>query len=162
MKKILSLTLAVLMLVSALPVAYAAGTNDYTAGTAVVYTAADNEEYSITVPASLAPGSSGTVTLAGAWASNTTISVTADTNVKLTNSINAADTETLAIKFNGISEAGSNTSSQTFTAPVSVDPIENAIFGTWDGHFNYYVDIETVYGPGLYGYLNHRIFTIRG
>lgn len=143
MKKVFSLLLAVLMLVSALPVAYAAGTNDYTAGTAVVYTAANNEDYSITVPASLAPGSSGTVTLAGTWAPNTTISVTADTSVKLTNSINANDQKTLAVKFNGISEAGSNTSSQTFTAPVSVDPIENAIFGTWDGHFYYYVGTKT-------------------
>ena len=82
MKKIFSLLLAVLMLVSALPVAYAAETNDYTAGTAVVYTADNSTDYSITVPATLAPGASGIVTLSGSWASNQTVKVTADKTVK--------------------------------------------------------------------------------
>ena len=153
MKKVFSLLLAVLMLVSALPVAYAAETADYTVGTHVVYTAANNEDYTITVPAALAPGGSGTVTLEGAWAADTLITVTAQENVKLTNSINAADTKTLAVSFAGISEFGSNTESQKFTESVSVDPIENAIFGTWDGHFYYYVGtvVEAIETAGLYG-----------
>ena len=140
MKKVFSLLLAVLMLVSALPVAYAAGTNDYTAGTAVVYTAANNEDYSITIPAALAPGQGGTVTLQGTWPSNKTITVTADETVTLTNTISGADAKTLKVNFEGISEAGSDTSSQKFEEPVSVDPIEDALFGVWNGHFYYNVE----------------------
>lgn len=137
MKKVFSLLLAVLMLVSALPVAYAA---DYTAGTQVVYTATNNESYTITVPASLKPGQSGTVTLAGEWPDNKTISVTADKTVTLTNSINAADTKILNVTFDGISEKGSNIAAQTFTESVSVDPVEAALFGIWNGKFNYNVE----------------------
>lgn len=140
MKKVFSLLLAVLMLVSALPVAYAADTNDHSQGTQVVFEAANSESYTITVPASLKPGQGGTVTLAGEWPDNKTISVTADKTVTLTNSIKAADTKTLNVTFLGISEAGSNTSKQTFTEPVSVEGISNALFGTWSGKFNYNVD----------------------
>lgn len=155
MKKVFSLLLAVLMLVSALPVAYAADTNDHSQGTQVVFEAANSESYTITVPASLKPGQGGTVTLAGEWPDNKTISVTADKTVTLTNSIKAADTKTLDVNFDGISETGSNIEAQTFTAPVSVDPIENAIFGIWDGHFNYYVTSNTeepaVIGSATFG-----------
>ena len=142
MKKVFSLLLAVLMLVSALPVAYAADTNDHSQGTQVVFEAANSESYTITVPASLKPGQGGTVTLAGEWPDNKTISVTADKTVTLTNSIKAADTKTLNVTFLGISEAGSNTSKQTFTEPVSVEGISNALFGTWSGHFYYTVGTE--------------------
>lgn len=139
MKRIVSLLLAAVMLVSAVPIAFAADTNDYSQGTQVVFTAANNESYTITVPASLKPGQGGTVTLSGSWPDNKTVSVTADKTVTLTNSIKAADTKTLNVNFNGIGAVGSNTSSQTFTAPVSVDPITNALFGTWSGHFYYNV-----------------------
>ena len=61
MKKAISFVLAALMLVSAVPTALA--TNDYTQGTQVVYTATGSESYTITVPAQLAPGGNGTVTL---------------------------------------------------------------------------------------------------
>lgn len=141
MKKVFSLLLAVLMLVSALPVAYAAETADYTVGTHVVYTAANNEDYTITVPAALAPGGSGTVTLSGTWADNRIVTVTADPTVTLTNSIKSTDTKTLDVNFAGISEKGSNTAAQTFTEDVSVAGIDNAIFGTWIGKFNYNVEL---------------------
>lgn len=152
MKKVFSLLLAVLMLVSALPVAYAADTNDHSQGTQVVFEAANSESYTITVPASLKPGQGGTVTLAGEWPDNKTISVTADKTVTLTNSIKAADTKTLNVSFLGISEAGSNTSKQTFTEPVSVEGISNALFGTWSGKFNYNVD--SVEEEGIATYVN--------
>lgn len=138
MKKAISFVLAALMLVSAVPMAHA--TNDYTAGTKVEYTAANNEAYTITVPAQLAPGGSGTVTLQGTWADNRIITVTAEPTVTLTNSIKAEDQKVLNVNFDGISEAGSNTSKQTFTEPVSVEGISNALFGTWSGKFNYNVD----------------------
>lgn len=137
MKKAISFVLAALMLVSAVPTALA--TNDYTQGTQVVYTATGSESYTITVPASLNPGQSGTVTLDGYWPDSKTVTVTAEKTVTLKNSIKAADTKTLNVTFLGISEAGSNTSKQTFTEPVSVEGISNALFGTWSGKFNYNV-----------------------
>ena len=140
MKRIVSLLLAVAMSVSAVPTAFAADTQDHSLGTQVVFTAANNENYTITVPASLNPGQSGTVTLDGYWPDSKTVTVTAEKTVTLTNSIKAADTKTLNVTFNGISEAGSNTSKQTFTEPVSVEGISNALFGTWSGKFNYNVD----------------------
>lgn len=140
MKRILSLLLAVAMSVSAVPTAFAADTQDHSLGTQVVFTAANNENYTITVPASLNPGQSGTVTLDGYWPDSKTVTVTAEKTVTLKNSIKAADTKTLNVTFLGISEAGSNTSKQTFTEPVSVEGISNALFGTWSGKFNYNVD----------------------
>ena len=139
MKKFISLLLAALLLVSAVPIALA--TNDYTQGTQVIYTANGSESYTITVPALLAPGSNGTVTLNGTWAENRTITVTAEPTVTLTNSIKADDQKVLDVTFAGISEAGSNTGSQTFTESVSVADITNALFGTWNGKFNYNVEI---------------------
>ena len=140
MKKVISLLLAGVMTVSAVPVTYAADTNDHSLGTQVTYTAANNESYFITVPAALNPGQSGTVTLSGSWPDNKTVTVTADTFVKLTNSIKASDTKTLTVTFPGISEAGSNVAAQTFTETVSVEGISNALFGSWSGKFNYNVD----------------------
>ena len=140
MKRIFSFLLAALLLVSAVPMAQA--TNDYTAGTKVEYTAANNEAYTITVPAQLAPGGSGTVTLSGTWADNRIVTVTADPTVTLKNSIKETDTKTLNVNFDGgISEKGSNTTSQTFTKDISVDDITDALFGTWSGKFNYNVEI---------------------
>ena len=140
MKRIVSLLLAGVMMVSAVPVTYAADTQDYSMGTKVTFTAANNENYTITVPAALNPGQSGTVTLDGYWPDSKTVTVTAEKTVTLKNSIKAADTKTLNVTFLGISEAGSNTSKQTFTEPVSVEGISNALFGTWSGKFNYNVD----------------------
>ena len=139
MKKVLSLLLVGIMVVSMIPTALA--TTDYSNGTQVVYTATGSESYTITVPALLTPGSNGTVTLQGTWAENRTITVTADPTVTLTNSIKAEDQKVLDVTFAGISEAGSNTGSQTFTESVSVADIESALFGTWSGKFNYNVDI---------------------
>ena len=145
MKRILSLLLAILLLVSAVPTALA--TNDYTQGTQVVYTATGSESYTITVPAQLAPGSSGTVTLEGTWADNRIVIVTADPTVTLKNSIKETDTKTLNVNFAGISKAGDNAQARTYTETVSVDDITNALFGTWNGKFNYNVEIENVPDP---------------
>ena len=141
MKKFISFLLAAVLLVSAVPTALA--TNDYSQGTQVVYQATGSENYTITVPAQLAPGGSGTVTLEGTWADNRIITVTADPTVTLTNSIKAEDQKVLNVHFDGISEAGSNTTSQTFTQGVSVDGITNALFGTWSGKFNYNVEVRS-------------------
>lgn len=145
MKKILSLSLAIMMLVSAVPTAFAADTQDYSQGTQVVYTAENNESYFITVPARLNPGQSGTVTLDGMWPSDKTISVTAESTVTLTNSILVSDQKVLDVTFLGISKAGNDTTAQTFTETVSVADIENALFGTWSGKFNYNVDASDAF-----------------
>ena len=145
MKKYLSLALAGIMMFSALPVAYAADTADYTAGTQVSYTAdADtNREYSITVPALLNPGQRGTVTLKGKWASNETVKVTADATVELTNSINSNDKKVLNITFAGMEKAGDNVEEKTYTENVAVATMPaDALFGTWSGRFNYNVEFD--------------------
>ena len=141
MKKFISFLLVAVLLVSAVPTALA--TNDYSQGTQVVYQATGSESYTITVPAQLAPGGNGTVTLQGTWADNRIITVTAEPTVTLTNSIKAEDQKVLNVHFDGISEAGSNIGSQTFTEVVSVDDITNALFGTWSGKFNYNVEINS-------------------
>lgn len=150
MKKILSLTLAALMVVSMVPTAFAADV-DYKNGTEVEYTGTrstveddgsvtHNAEYTITVPALLAPGGSGTVTLEGYWPSDATVKVTAEEKVEVVNNINSADKKELAVTFASIEKAGSNTAVVTASAPVSVANIENALFGKWAGKFNYNVE----------------------
>ena len=155
MKKILSLLLVGIMVVSMVPTAFA--TTNYTNGTDVEYDAAnddtigdingdgqpDNTEYyTVTVPALMAPGASGNVVAQGTWASNRKLTVTADDDVTLTNSINAADQKVLDVTFPGIELAGSNTAAVTDTKAVSVAGIDNALFGTWSGTF--YYDVEMV------------------
>ena len=155
MKKILSLLLVGIMVVSMVPATLA--TTNYTNGTDVEYDAAnddtigdingdgqpDNTEYyTVTVPALMAPGTSGNVVAQGTWASNRKLTVTADENVLLENSINSADTKTLTVTFPGIELAGSNTAAVTDTKAVSVAGIDNALFGTWSGTF--YYDVEMV------------------
>lgn len=146
MKKAISSLLVVAMICS-LGVNVFAANVDYTSGTQVIYDGSNNgESYEVTVPALLAPGQSGTVTLTGAWASDTMVKVTSDTSVELTNSINANDKKVLTVSFAGIAEAGSNTTKQTFTETVSVSEINNALFGVWSGHFNYNVETESLKG----------------
>lgn len=157
MKKILSLLLVGIMVVSMVPTAFA--TTNYTNGTDVEYNAAnddtigdingdgqpDNTEYyTVTVPALMAPGASGNVVAQGTWASNRKLTVTADEDVTLTNSINAADQKVLDVTFPGIELAGSNTAAVADTKAVSVAGIDNALFGTWSGRFNYTVEMVEV------------------
>ncbi len=145
MRRILSFILIVSMCLSSIPASYAMlNENDYRAGTKVEYTATNEESYTITVPAKLSPGQSGTVKLEGSWPQNRVITVTADKTVTLINSINTSDTKTLDVYFDGIAEQGDNTRAQTFTQSVSVQTIKNALFGTWNGRFNYNVATSNV------------------
>lgn len=164
MKKILSLLLVGVMVFSMIPAAYA--TNVYEnpdentqMGTDVAYTgsrttieddgsATHDVEYTITVPAKLAPAGSGTVTLEGMWPSDATVKVTADPSVEMVNSINANDTKTLAVTFLGIEKTGNNTERKTYTETVSVADISAALFGTWNGVFHYNVDYVAGSGAG--------------
>lgn len=149
MKKILSLLLVGVMVFSMIPAAYA--TTDYTNGTQVSFNAeADNdgdgqpdsvEAYTVTVPAKLAPAGSGDVVAQGTWSSARKLVVTADPDVTLTNSISGADEKVLTVTFPGISLVGSNTAAVTDTKVVSVADIEAALFGTWEGVFEYNVEM---------------------
>ena len=156
MKKLISLGLDGVMALSMIPTAMAAKweepeelpTTDYTNGTQVQYNAeADNdgdgqpdhsESWTVTVPALLAPGETGTVKASGTWASNRKLVVNADTSVTLTNSINAADQKVLDVTFtDGLVVAGSNTVEVTGEKDITIADIEDALFGTWSGTFNY-------------------------
>ena len=141
MKKLISLGLVGVMALAMIPTALA--TTDYTNGTLVKYVGTGDAEYTITVPALLAPGGEGDVTLKGTWASDTVLKVSADKTVTLTNSINPADKKTLDVTFAGISQVGDNTKQVQAVEAVSVSDISNAIFGTWSGKFNYNVEVGT-------------------
>ena len=142
MKKILSLTLVLAMVMSmGVTTAFAAG--NWEGGTLVTYSSTGAEEWTVTVPATLAPGNAGDVTAAGTWGSNRKLVVTADDSVKLTNSINSADYKDLAVTFADINLVGDNTKSVSETKQVSVAAMPaDALFGTWSGTF--YYDVEMV------------------
>ena len=148
MKKILSLALAGVMMFSTLPVAYAADVN-YDQGTQVSYNAEDpdgdgvldnKEAYTVTVPALLVPGGdAGKVSVSGTMASNRQLVVTAPETVVLTNSINAENQKVLDVNFDDITMLGSNTAAVSAEAEISVEAIEDALFGTWSGTIVYTV-----------------------
>lgn len=161
MKKMISLLLAVMLLVSAAPSVYAADTNNYDQGTQVIYTANGAESYTVTVPAVMQPGQTSEVKLEGTWAENRVVNVTADATVTLVNSINSQDTKILNIDFvGGISATGSNVSSQTFTKTISVANISNALFGKWSGTFNYNVTIADAVRRPMFGVMHKPSGTI--
>ena len=145
MKKILSLTLVLAMVMSmGITTAFAAG--NWEGGTTVTYSSTGTESWTVTVPASLTPGNAGDVTAAGTWGSNRKLVVTADDSVKLTNSINSADYKDLAVTFADINLVGDNTKAVSETKQVSVAAMtEDALFGTWSGTF--YYDVEMVNMP---------------
>lgn len=141
MKKLMSISLAVMLLLSTTLISFGSSV-DHTSGTEVTYVGAATEQYTVTVPAELEPGEEGEVVVEGTWASNHTIKVTADDTVTLTNSIDS-DTKTLDITFADVEQAGSNTEYITVTKPISVANIEDALFGTWSGEFYYNVSFAS-------------------
>ena len=113
-------------------------------GTSYEYVANALEEYNLTVPAKMSPGSSGNVVLEGVLNSDYIINVMSDDSVILTNKRNSLDKRTLNVDFGGISEIGNDSSSQLFEKSISIDPMpSDVLFGTWTGVFNYYLEIET-------------------
>ena len=135
-KHFLSAALALVMTLSLSIPVFAA---DYE--TSVSYEGTGTEQYELTVPSQLKPGTSGNVTLSGTWASNRHIAVTADEIVAMTGSLGGS--ETLDVTFAGIDLAGNNETSVSETKQVSVEEL-NALFGNWTGTFYYNVDASNV------------------
>jgi hypothetical protein len=87
MKKILSLTMVVLLLVLMIPTAIAADTNPAADGTTIKLVGSQEsagESYTVTVPAELQPGQEGWVSARGNWSSKQTLMVSCPNSVTLT------------------------------------------------------------------------------
>lgn len=123
---------------------FAFAENPTSGSTEVTYEGTGTEEYTITVPASLAPGGSGDVVLTGTYQSTRKVTVSCDSTVTLTNSIKSSDTKTLDVTFKGITLVGDNNVEVTCTEAVSVENITDALFGSWSGTFNYSIAISDV------------------
>lgn len=126
MKKILSLTLAVMLLVSAIPTAFAAD-QDYSLGTAVTVEGAGGE-YTVTVPATLNAGEVGTVTAKGYWASGEILKVTTPDTIEVTNTT-TNQKATVNVDFDGIKSRGNDLEEMNIPVSISVDK-GNTKFGT--------------------------------
>lgn len=81
---------------------------DYSSSALVEYMGNGNEEYVLTVPAKMSPGSSENVVLDGVLNSDYIINVMSDDSVILTNKSNLEDKRTLNVDFGGISEIGND------------------------------------------------------
>lgn len=139
MKKILSLTLAVLMVVSMIPTAFAAETQDVSLGTAVTVEGAGGE-YTITVPATLTVNQVGTVTAKGYWASVATLKVSAPETIEVTNTA-TSQKATVNVDFDGIDSKGDDLNEMNIPVNISIDA-GNTKFGTWTGTIVYDVDFD--------------------
>ena len=138
MKKILSLTLAVMLVVSAIPTAFAAETQDYSLGTAVTVEGAGGE-YTVTVPATLEPGQTGTVTAKGYWASHQILKISAPETIEVTD---GTKTTNVNVSFAGIESKGNDL--EEMNVPVSISIDDGGIkFGKWTGTIVYDVELET-------------------
>lgn len=144
MKKILSLALAAAMAVAALPVAYAAENEaDYSAGTQITLVGTQENQgaqWTVTVPAKMQPGQTGTVTAQGTWAADQFINVHAPKTVTLTYGAQSMDVGITFGKSCGFSKIGSNTEDVTYSADITVAEA-NRLFGTWEGIIEYEVKL---------------------
>ena len=135
MKKILSLTLAALLLVSMIPTTMAAD-QDVSLGTDITVVGAGGE-YSVTVPATLEPGHVGTVTASGYWASNQRLLVTAPSTIEVSSGDKKASVN---VSFAGIDSLGSDIQEMNIPVDISID--DGGIkFGEWTGTIVYNVEL---------------------
>lgn len=156
MRKVICLLLAIFMCMSVC--AYAA--NETSSSTLVEYTGSrepsgggeggggDSSEtvgeyYEITVPALMNPGDIKTVSVIGYWAANRKLTVTADTKVTMTNTKDES-TRDLNVAFDSISERGSNTTQMNLSSDISVQEMNDVIFGTWRGTITYTISVTNV------------------
>lgn len=141
MKKILSLALAAAMVVAALPVAYAAeNETDYSNGTEITYIGSQEEAaggagdvWTVTVPAKMQPGQTGTVKAEGMWNSDTFLAVYAPNTVTLTY---GAQTMDVAITGGSFSLIGNSAEAVSKEVEIAVEDASR-LFGTWEGVLEY-------------------------
>lgn len=139
MKKILSLTLAAIMVASAIPTAFAAETPEVgnTTVTLVGTEESKGSYYEVEVPAAMAPGDNADVTVEGNWKSSETLKVTAPEKVTLYNGSQSID---VAITFAGINQAGNDLEDCSATANLKLADA-TVKFGTWTGVIEYNVEL---------------------
>ena len=99
------------------------------------------EYYEITVPALMNPGETDEVSVEGFWAANRKLTVTTDNKVTMTNSKDGS-TRDLTVTFDGISESGSNTDEMFASAEISVQDMNDVIFGSWTGTITYSIAVS--------------------
>ena len=101
------------------------------------------EYYEITVPALMNPGETDEVLVEGFWAANRKLTVTTDTKVTMTNSKDGS-TRDLTVTFDGISETGSNTTENSVSSEISIQDMNDVIFGSWTGTITYSIAVSNV------------------
>ena len=153
MKKILSLALASAMVVAALPVAYAAENEaNYDAGTQITYIGSQEKAaggagdvWTVTVPAKMVPGDTGTVTAEGMWDANKYLQVTAPKTISLAYGAQSMDVGiTFGLAYSaentGFALLGNSISEVTTSHDLTVAEASR-LFGTWTGVLNYDVNL---------------------
>lgn len=151
MKKILSITLAAVMLLSMIPAAFAAEIGgNWNGGTAVVYgddadeinAGAGTEAYTVTVPASMNPGDNATVSAEGTLPATKKLVVTTADSVVLSYS---GSEKTLAVTGGDLIMAGSNIEAVSASAAIAVadwsDEVKAPLFGEWAGTITYTAEV---------------------
>ncbi len=138
-KKICSLLMAVLLIFNMPLFSY----TSLAESTTVRYTSNPDSYYELSVPAVMAPGDYATITVTGKWGSSKQISVTADESVTLANDTDDEEI-TLPIYFEGILEAGSDSSEVSASNELHIEEIGDVPFGTWEGIFEYTVDFTEI------------------
>ena len=151
MKKVICMLMALIMCMSIC--AYAA--NETSSSTHVEYIGSrepsgdgDSSEtvgeyYEITVPALMNPGDTDEVSVDGYWAANRKLTVTTDSKVTMTNSDDRS-TRDLGVEFDSISESGSNIEQMHCTTDISVQAMDDVIFGLWSGTITYTISVSDV------------------
>lgn len=145
MKKILSLALAAAMVMSALPVAYAAeNETDYTNGTQISYMGTqevDNggagDVWTVTVPAKMVPGDTGTVKAEGTWGADKYLRVSAPTSVTLSYGAQSMDVN---ITFDTMYKIGNSVKAVSAEHDIAIEEASR-LFGTWEGVIVYQVKL---------------------
>lgn len=151
MKKIVSLALAAVMLLGTIPMVNAAEVtenHDYSNGTAITLVGTGTEEYTVTVPAKMAPGDTGTIKAEGTWGADKVLNVIAPKNVTLTYGAQTMDVAITCSNgsnvpiaaHNGFYLIGNSVDSVSKEATISVEDATR-LFGTWTGTIVYTVDL---------------------
>lgn len=93
--------------------------------------------YTITVPATLEAGQSGTVTANGAWHSGQVLKVSVPESIAVSYNGQSID---VGVTFDDINQRGNDISVMNITKDISLEDV-SATFGTWTGVIEYNVEV---------------------